>query len=75
MNNVKCVGMAWVWLQLVNDDTGERVRGWNMPISIETLDPNLDWHPDVLIGMDMLSTGRLTVDSLSGETVVTFEME
>lgn len=31
--------------------------------------------PDLLIGMNIIGLGRLTVDSTSGETVVTFEME
>ena len=31
--------------------------------------------PDMLIGMDIIGRGRFCVDSTSGETVVTFEME
>ena len=30
-------------------------------------------HPDVWIGMDVICLGRFTVDSTSGETVLTFE--
>ena len=30
--------------------------------------------PDMLIGMDIIARGRLTVDSTSGETVLTFEL-
>lgn len=31
-------------------------------------------HPDMWIGMDIISMGRLTVDSTGGETVVRFEI-
>jgi hypothetical protein len=74
LNGVVSVGTAWVWLQLVDDMTGERTRTMQIPIAIETFDPEISWHPDVLIGMDVISHGRLTVDSTSGETVVTFEL-
>lgn len=75
LNNVEYFGDAWVWLQLVNDETGERVRTWHMPVSVIGYDEAISWHPQVLIGMDVIALGRLTVDSLSGETVVRFEME
>ena len=75
LNNVEYFGDAWVWLQLVNDETGERVRTWHMPISVMGYDEAISWHPQVLIGMDVIAFGRLTVDSLGDETVLTFEMK
>lgn len=75
LNSVEYFGDTWVWLQLVNDETGERVRTWHMPISVMGYDEAISWHPQVLIGMDVIAFGRLTVDSLGDETVLTFEMK
>ena len=74
LNGVEYYGDAWAWLQLVNDETGERVRTMYFPLSVMDYDPDIDWHPQVLIGMDIISMGRLTVDSTSDVTVLTFEL-
>lgn len=48
-------------------------------VAVNDLDPNGAQReagnllPDILIGMDVISQGRFTVDSTSGETVLTFE--
>lgn len=74
LNGVDYYGDTWVWLQLVNDDTGERLRTMYMPISVMDFDENINWHPQVLIGMDIITMGRLEVDSTSGYTELTFEL-
>ncbi len=45
-------------------------------VAVTDFDPynKIKDKPDVLIGMDVIGLGRLTVDSTSGETVVTFEL-
>ena len=74
LNGVDYYGDMWVWLQLVNDDTDERLRTMYMPISVLGFDENISWHPQVLIGMDIITMGRLEVDSTSGHTELIFEL-
>lgn len=67
MNNVDYVGTAMAALELDG-----QMRTPFIPVVVGTLIPGT--HPDLLIGMDVIAFGRLTVDSRGDETVLTFEM-
>lgn len=66
-NGLEYVGTAWIWMEF----DGLRTR--LTPVSVGRFKEG-GLHPEVLIGMDVISQGRLTVDSTSGETVLTFEL-
>ena len=66
-NGLEYVGTAWIWMEF------DGLRTSLTPVSVGRFKEG-GLHPEVLIGMDVISQGRLTVDSTSGETVVTFEL-